>query len=477
MASKRTEPPLFVDLDGTLVATDVSWETILAAIRARPLNVVRVLFWSLRGKPYLKDRLIPWSAIDPTILPYNEEVVQYLVDEHAGGRKIILASASHVVPVRRVAEHVGLFAHVMATEGPPNLKGQAKLDAIRDYLGSQTAFDYAGDSPADLAVWKPARKALLVQPSARVRRSAERIGNVDRVFAGPRSGVRALLSALHVRRWAKNLLLFLPALLLPLGSWLPALAVSVPAFVAFCLAASAVYLFNDLADLDYDRRHPDKRGRPLASGRLPLRTGILLAPVLVLASFSIALLTSPLPFAGLLVLYLAATALYSWKLKRTPVADLFTLAGLSVIRLVAGAAAIEVPPSPWLLGSAAFFFVGLAAARRYGEASHLERLGDPPPPQGGYMRADLPFVQVFGLASGLAGLVLIALSGLIHSPAVPLHTAAALSAALLLAGWFAHIWLSTLRGRLTEDALAFATADRTSYIVLVLLLAALLLSA
>ncbi len=477
MAIKRSEPPLFVDLDGTLVATDVSWETILAAIRASPLNVFRVLFWSFRGKPYLKDRLVPWSAIDPTNLPYNEEVVQFLVGEHAQGRTIILASASHVLPVGRVAQHVGMFARVLATDGPPNLKGEAKLEAIRAFIGERGEFDYAGDSSADLAVWGPARKALLVQPSARVRRAAERLGNVDRVFTGPRTGLSALVGALHVRRWAKNLLLFLPALLLPFKAWGPALAAAFPAFLVFCLVSSAVYLMNDLSDLDYDRRHPDKRGRPLASGRLPLRTGLLLAPVLLLIAFAVALWTTPPLFLAFPVLYLVVTALYSWRLKRTPVADLFTLAGLSLIRIVAGVAAIQIPLSAWFLAAAALFFVGLAAARRYGEASTLERLGDPPAPQGGYVRSDLPFVEMFGIASGLAGILLMMLHPLVHPHSSVVATVPPVVAVLLLSGWFGHIWFSTHRGRLTEDALSFATGDKTSYLIFLLLLATLLISA
>jgi len=265
----------------------------------------------------------------------------------------------------------------------------------------------------------------------------------------------------------KNLLVFVPLLTAHRLHDDVATRSALLAFAAFSLAASGAYLLNDLADLDHDRRHPDKRRRALASGDLPLWVGALLAPLLLMLAF---LLSVPLDgmFRAELACYVAATMAYSLWVKRLVLLDVFTLAGLYTVRILAGAAAIPVPVSHWLLVFSLFMFLSLALAKRYAELSALARRDGLSAPGRGYRTADRTLVGAMGVASGQLSVLVFALY-VTSSDVRALYASPGLLwlACPMLLYWVARVWLMAYRDELHEDPLVFALRDRTSMAIAV----------
>ena len=181
-----------------------------------------------------------------------------------------------------------------------------------------------------------------------------------------RSLPRAVFVALRPRQWTKNLLLFagiiFAAKLGDLSRWVEAVA----AFAAYCAASSASYLVNDVRDAPHDRLHPVKRARPIARGEVAPRLAIVLAVVSLVLAFA---LVVPLGVASVLFLcgFFVLQAVYTLSLKHIVLLDVMAIAGLFVVRAGAGAAAVDVRISPWLLLCTALLALFLALAKRRGE--------------------------------------------------------------------------------------------------------------
>ena len=264
--------PLVVDLDGTLTTTDTLVESLIGLVKQSPLHLLRLPIWLLKGRAGFKNAIAAHSVITPEHLPYRQLLLSYLHEEKARGRQIVLATAAHQSIADGVSRYLGLFDKVLATQANHNLKGKAKLQAIQESVGE--AFVYAGDSRADLPIWKAAKAAVLVGVSPHTAAEVRREASIEREFPNEEVGPAVWLRALRVHQWLKNLLLFVPLLtafsFLEIGK----LATMTMAFLAFSSAASATYIINDLWDLEHDRVHPSKRLRPFASGRLPILQGL-----------------------------------------------------------------------------------------------------------------------------------------------------------------------------------------------------------
>lgn len=359
--SSSEDVPLVIDLDGTLLRTDLLLESALRLIKQRPWLVLLMPIWFLRGRAYLKRKVSQAVKIDVSLLPPHEELLTWLRQEKAGGRRLILATASDYQQACSVAAALSLFDTVLGSDGQRNLKGRKKLKTLVDVCGER--FDYAGNSSADLAIWRDCRQAILVNTSRRVERLARRAGNVARVFPPSLTGFRDTLRSMRFQRWVKNLLLFVPAITSQSLFDGPVFSSATLAFFSFGFAASAAYILNDLLDLEEDRRHALKKQRPLASGRMFIGSGMLLAIGALAASAVIASLL-PRAFATALIAYLVLTSLYSLFLKRFIVTDVFVTASLYTVRLIAGHLATAIPFSIWLLSCAFFLFLGLGFAAR-----------------------------------------------------------------------------------------------------------------
>lgn len=454
--------PLAVDLDGTLVKSDMLMESLAAALKRAPWLVLALPFWLLRGRARLKSELARRANIDVATLPYDENVLAELRRAHASGRTLVLATAADEGIAKRIADHLGLFDAVMASDGRANLKRDAKARALVELYG-EAGFDYVGEDRHDVPVWEHAREAYVVGDNASIHARLKSLGKPVHAIERRTRGARAVVKGIRAYQWSKNLLVFVPLLTAHIVLHPPSLAAAVLAFIAFSLVASAVYLANDLADLEDDRRHPTKRLRALASGELPIAAAIVLLPLLLVAAALIAALL-PWEFGALLVVYVGANLAYSLALKRAALVDVFVLAGLYAMRILAGAAAVEVPVSHWLLAFTMFLFLSLALAKRYVEVANVaardeERVGGR-----GYLAGDGALLGMLGTASGYLSVLVFALY--VTSPqVVMLYRSPSILwfAVPLLLYWISRVWFLAHRGALHEDPLLFALRDPASY--------------
>jgi 4-hydroxybenzoate polyprenyltransferase/phosphoserine phosphatase len=466
--------PLVVDLDGTLIGSDLLLESLLLLARQKPLRLLLVPLWLARGRAFLKRRLAEEASPAAETLPYRPALLAHLEAERAAGRTVVLATAADGRLAEAIADHLGLFDRVLASDGVVNLAGTAKADRLVAEFGRE-GFDYAGSGRADRPVWKAARRAILVRPTRSLSAAAIEVGKMDRVLDAERPGLALYLRALRPHQWLKNALVLVP-LIAAQRLWEPDLLLQAGlAFLAFSLCASSAYLVNDLLDLPGDRHHPRKRNRPLASGAIPLQHALALIPLLLAGAAAIALLL-PAPFRLALALYLALTLAYSLRLKEIVILDVLVLAGLYTLRVMAGAAAVAISPSPWLLAFCVFLFFSLAMVKRYAELMAMRALEGGRAHARAYLLEDSELLAALGGASGYLAVLVLAIyatSDLAHASSG--QVLLWLIGALLLY-WISYMWLMAHRARMHDDPLVFALRDRVSRI-LIGLMAAILLAA
>ncbi len=468
-----TRPLLVVDLDGTLIRSDMLYESFWSAFARdwrTPLAAVAAL---VRGKAALKARLAALGAPDPASLPYCPEVLQAIRDWRAEGGRVVLVTAADQTIANAVANHLDLFDEVHGSDGTTNLKGAAKAEFLRRHYG--TAYTYIGDSAVDLAVWREAEGAMTVGLRPGLKARVEAIRPDARHLAPPRPLLAAALRAMRPHQWFKNALIFFPMIAAHDFNG-GAFALGLLAVIAFSLVASSVYVLNDLLDIASDRAHPRKRLRPLASGALPLQTGMAMVPILLLAGVGVALLLPPL-FLLVLAAYYVITVAYSLWFKRQPIIDICLLASLYTMRVIAGAAASGIALSVWLLAFSAFLFFALAAVKRQAELVDMAQRGITEAAGRGYHVSDLPVVTQLATASGLVAVLVLMLY--LNEPEVLTlyhHPVLLWAACLVLLYWIARMVLVASRGKMDDDPTVFAARDRIS-LLSVAIIAALFVAA
>ena len=459
-----TAVPLCVDLDGTLTPVDTLHETVLALVRESPAVLLSLPGWIASGRAAFKREVSQRARIDVAGLPYNEALLEWLRSERARGRRLVLATAADRSIADAVAAHLDLFDEVIATDGVRNLSGDGKRAELVARFGEK-GFDYVGNDEVDLKVWPSARQAIVVGSAALAARAAK-VAEAGPVFATPPVTPKLWLKAARLYQWVKNLLIFLPALLSHRIGDPAVLSNSLLAFIAFGLCASSVYLFNDLLDLDADRRHRRKRQRPFASGALPASKGVLAGGALMLAAVAVAIQVGWL-FCAVLASYYAFTWAYSLHLKRAPIVDVMLLAGLYTIRIVAGGAATGVEVTFWLLAFSMFMFLSLAVVKRYAELHDAVGAGKVQAAGRGYRAEDMPLLLSLGTSSGLAAIVVLALYiNSPHSQALYGDSRPLWLICPLLLYWISRVWLLTTRGRMHDDPILFAMRDRASLAII-----------
>ncbi|MGV0005559.1 MAG: UbiA family prenyltransferase [Candidatus Porifericomitaceae bacterium WSBS_2022_MAG_OTU9] len=359
--------PLAVDLDGTLTKTDLLQETASSFIASRPLGTPQLLLWLCSGLCTLKAKLASCRSIEIETLPWNQELLAWLRQEKIKGRHLVLATASHRILARQVQQHLQLFDEVLATEHNINLRREQKRQALVAKYGER-GFDYVGNSKDDLAVWSSAARAYLVSDSATLLRKARKLCTVDKVFASGKPPLwRSLLLLLRTKQWLKNILVLLPLITSHSYGNAQSLMLAGIAFILVSLGASSTYVLNDLINCAHDRHDPNKSKRPFAAGDLSLASGWLLWLALLLGTITVSIVTMPTIFSIVLFCYLLATWLHSPLLKQFASMDVLALTFLYTIMVVAGAVAINVILSYWLLVFFIFIFLSLALIKRYGK--------------------------------------------------------------------------------------------------------------
>ncbi len=465
-AHTEASATLCVDLDGTLVKTDTLVDLLCSLAHTSPWQFARIPLWLTQGKAAFKRSVAAHAPLDAAHLPYNTALVTFLREEAAAGRTLVLATGADRQTAEAVAKHLGIFQQVLASDGTTNLTGARKLHALQQQFGVR-GFDYIGNSRADLPVLASASTPMLANPSLGLRRRLEAQAGKNnptpvRTFEDHQPTGAAMLRALRVHQWAKNVLLFLP-LLLAHQLHLQPLSLAVLAFLCFSFMASSTYILNDLLDMEADRQHPRKRLRPFAAGNLSPITGAGIAVVLFGLAVWIALRLLPVVFLSWLALYCVATRSYSLYFKRKVLVDVLLLSALYTLRILAGAAAVRVPVSPWMAGFSIFFFFSLALVKRFSELENL-RLREVIPANGrGYRVQDLEQLRSFGTASAYASIVIFALY--INNPEVSRlypHPLRLWLMTPVLIWWLSRVWLRASRGQMEEDPVVFALTDRSS---------------
>jgi 4-hydroxybenzoate polyprenyltransferase len=466
--------PLVVDLDGTILRTDLLQESALSLMAASPMEVFKIPYYCFSGKASLKKVLATKVDIDAKLLPYNLEFLDWLKDQKSSGIQLILCTGSDELLAKKVAAHLDLFDDVMASNGVNNLTGQHKASALVERFGIN-GFDYAGNSEQDLPVWAVAQNAIVVNGSKSLYKKASKICKVSHHFLKNRTGLKLWARALRTHQWVKNLLLFAPMIAAHLTADFDAWISVFIGFLAFSGCASSIYLINDLLDLEHDRAHPRKRNRPLASGDLPFLHGILLVPLLLGLSLGLGSFLND-TFVMWLVIYLGLTTAYSFVLKPIIFVDVLALAMLYTLRIIAGAATLALSLSPWLLAFSIFFFVSLAFVKRYAELE-IQILKATKKIRGrGYLTSDAPLVQSIGSASGFCSILVFVLY--LNSPEViSLYQAPEIMwlSTPILIYWQSWMWLSAHRGEMHDDPIMFAIKDKPSLISGVMFLGVLLM--
>lgn len=470
--SKKTERsvPICVDLDGTLLHTDMLLESLLVLLKRNILFLFMLPLWLLRGRSYFKHEVAIRSDIDVRQLPYNNELIDYLLSQQKEGRAIVLVTASDKKFADQIAGHLGFFDQVLASDTEVNLSGDNKLKVLVSAFGEK-GFDYAGNAEVDLKIWPHSREPIIVSPEPGV------LGKLQKTFVNPRIFNRkinrshAYLKALRLHQWVKNVLIFIP-LLMAHKLFEPALiGDAFLAFVSFGLCASAGYIINDMLDVESDRKHKTKCNRPLASGALGIKPAALMIILLAASSFAIA---SWLPsgFALIVFSYFVITCTYSLWMKNSAFIDVLILAGLYSLRLIAGATAVSVDLSLWLLSFSMFLFFSLALVKRFSELMTHKLARRRNVSCRGYRAQDTFMLAQIGVASGLLAVLVLALY--IDSEAVKiLYSYPELIWLIcpLLLYWVCRVWLIANRGGMNDDPVLFAIKDVHSIAIALVMMA------
>ena len=470
--------PLCVDLDGTLVKSDTLVDSVLALARQKPAEILRIPSWIAQGKAQFKKHVTSAVTLDVEHLPYNRPLLEWLRAQYGTGRAIYLATAADRRLAERVAEYLGIFAGVLASDGQTNLAGNNKLEAFRQHFGER--FCYIGNAKPDIALLCACESPMTANPHGALTAGLRRAGKMPAANFEDRSpALKSWLRAIRLHQWAKNTLIFVPLVLAHAWS-VPTVAGGLVAFLSFGLCASATYIVNDLLDIEADRRHPRKRRRPFAAGDLSAIAGVSAVVLMMAAAFALALMVPrvilalpgkhgvllPHKFLEWLLLYTVTTLTYSLYLKRTLLLDVFVLSGLYTVRILAGSAATTVPISEWLGAFSVFFFLSLAFVKRFSELESLRERGGDVPAGRGYHVSDVEQLRAFGTGSMFAAVLVTTLY--ISNPQTSMMYQHALRLWLVipvLLLWLSQVWMLASRGEMHDDPVVWAITSKRSLLL------------
>lgn len=467
--------PIAVDLDGSLIHTDILYETFIRAVFRHPWCLFMLIPWLLKGRAYLKLRLAELVDFDIAALPYNQELLGYLHEQKS--RDLILCTATNETLARNIANHLGIFSDAIGSTATVNLTGTKKAELLCQKFGEKN-FSYVGNEARDLKIWKYAASAIVVERREKLAKQLQGVCPVEHSCRAPLTTPQVLFKALRMHQWVKNLLLFVPLLTSHQFTNLELLGKSMLAFLAFGICASATYLINDLSDLDSDRVHRKKKFRPLAAGTLSIRRAMLIIGFALPLSALIAFFISPF-FLLALACYVAITLAYSFLLKRLQTVDILTLASLYTLRIIAGGVAVSILPSFWLLAFSMFLFLCLALIKRISEIlkagvedGEVKKLSGR-----GYYTSDLHILNTLATSSGMLSILVFAMY-LNSDEMVELYSLPYLLWLVcpVFLYWIVRVLIMSSRGEIDEDPIVFALKDRRSWfaglIIAVILIAA-----
>ena len=461
--NKETQLLYVVDLDDSLLATDLLFERVRSLFVKAPLSLLLLPFMILRGKLGFKRYLQKKVELDVVNLPYRKEILQAVILAKQRGEKTVLLSASLQEDVKAIAVFLKTFDEAIGSDSV-NLKGQKKIDLLKEKYPS-AILTYTGDCVEDLKIWSSCAKIIAINPSHYLRSKIELLGKPAELIYDNKNHFSLVVKQLRIYQWVKNLLVFLPVFaahhFFEISTWVHSLR----AFFAFSFLASGVYVFNDICDLENDRKQRSKKNRPLASGRLSVKTGLLLIPT-CLALSMISCYGAPWKLFAVLGCYLLMNVAYSFWIKEWLALDVVFLAIFYTLRIIAGGVASETVVSEWLLSFSVFFFFGLAMVKRLSELKNEPQTSNQKVGRRAYESQDSMTLLVSGMSTSLLSILVLALylstgevKKLYHNPDLLWFV----TPCLLF--WLNRLWILGARGLVSEDPLVFALKDKVTWAV------------
>lgn len=454
-ASKAVSKPLVLDVDGTFLKTDMLLESFWHGLGNDPIACIKVSARHFGNRARLKQELAALAPLRTELLPVNPQVAELAIRSIAEGREVLFASGSDTSLVTRLARDHGVSDKVYASDGQTNLTGNRKAKVLIEAYG-EDGFDYAGDGVVDKPVWQAAENAIIIGNHPRMAQTlAKSCNNVEEFGGGWRK--RDLLRAMRPHQWVKNVLLFLP-LIASHRIDTAGILIVLAAAIAYSMAASSIYIVNDLLDLEADRLHPTKQRRPFAAGTVPILTGMLASILLGGFALGLAFVIS-WQMLGIVAVYMGLSLAYSLKLKRMRWVDIATLAGLYTLRVIAGAVAAKVLASGFLVAFIFPTFVTLGCVKRLTELALADT--DENLPGRGYGRNDRgDLLNVAGL--GMFGSLLVFfLYGFTDAAGMLYENIWLLWLAMVpLAAWLTRMIVLGWQGKQDYDPIVFAMRDK-----------------
>lgn len=457
--------PLCVDLDGTLVETNTLFEATISILKKNPFRIFALLASAFQGKALVKHTIGTYAAGEKFVWLYNMKLLAFLQNEHAKGRDLILATASDAHIATTIAHELGIFKEVIANTPKTPVSASKKYILLEKRFGKQR-FSYAGNSRDDIRVWNSAASAIIVHAPESVASTVRKHTPVEAEFPYTKKlRIQDILQEMRVHQWLKNLLIFVPLVMAHRVQDSTALFQAIVGFFSFSLIASSMYVMNDLLDIPSDRAHQTKHMRPIARGVISARLAVILAGILFTSSCIFALIYLPTAFSSILALYFGINTIYSFRAKKIPYVDITILAGLYVLRIIAGSAATGIATSSWLFFFAGCFFFYLACMKRVVELLQLKEKTDTAPGRG-YSKQDTQVLVVLGMTFALLSCIVLGLY--VQSESVRLlYTKPALLWMLLplIIIWIIRMWHITLSKKMTDDPVLFTSKDTISYMI------------
>jgi len=461
---KRT---IAVDLDGTLIKTDILHESLILYLKGNPLRLFLIISWLLKGIKHTKCMLSENVRLDISSLPYNQRLIDWLRIQKKEGNELILVSGAHESLCKQVSMHLGLFDKYFGTNSEVNLIRANKRDLLNKKF-THNGFDYIGNSFNDLKIWESATNSYVVNGGFFLM-SKLKLSDVKKLFDEPRLNIFSWLKLVRIHQWVKNLLIFVAFFAAQEPLTMQIITTLFLGFLSISLLASCSYIFNDLLDLEYDRVHKSKKKRPLASGDISILQGIVTAILLLFVSLSINIFL-PYEFFLCYLAYLFLITVYSLRVKRLLLIDCFLLSILYSIRIISGAFLVDVSISFWFIVFSLLIFSSLAFLKRYNEItsqkieSHSDEL-----PGRAYVRSDRGIILNFGISSGyLSGYVL---TRYITSPEVLIlysEPRFLWITILIFMYWVTYVWMKAHRKEMDDDPILFTIKDNVSRFLIIL---------
>ena len=455
--------PICVDLDGTYLKTDLLIETFLILLKNNFFYIFYLPFLLLKGKSYLKSFLAKHSSthIDFKNLPKNEELRDILKKKKEDGHEIYIVSASNELLLNDIEFYDSIFSATYGSSDEFNLKGKNKAEFLKKKFPK--GFIYAGDSKADIEVWKEAKQAIVVNADSCVVKGAKEVSEILTIVPKPdtKTQIKQWVQALRIYQCVKNLLLFLPLGLTHQLTDIGSLLTVILGFIVISVLAFSTYLFNDLIDLENDRAHWSKSKRPIASGDIWVFDAITVFAFLCVLSLSVSFMIDPLFGIGALC-YFVTTMLYSLYFKKVAIIDVTILAFLFTLRIILGTILIDAAFSVWLLSFSFFFFLSLAVIKRVAELGKSSQKKDANNFGRGYSKHDQPFLYGIGMSSSISAVILMLLYLIDKQYLAKGYNYPSFLWGIPICVFLcsAKMWMEVLRKNMHDDPIIFAFTNR-----------------